>query len=76
MPYILKKKSIICKQNSKCRLCVDKDEMTNRISNVQKEYKTRHNWVEKVILWELCKKLKSDHTTKWYMLKLEFVQKE
>ena len=33
----------------------------------QKEYKTRHDWVGKVIYWEMCKKLKFDHTKKWYM---------
>ena len=33
----------------------------------QKEYKTRHDWVDKVIQWELCKKLKFDYTNKWYM---------
>ena len=33
----------------------------------QKEYKTRHDWVGKVIHWEMCKKFKSDHTNKWYM---------
>ena len=33
----------------------------------QKDYKTRHDWVGKVIHWELCKKLKFDHTNKWYM---------
>ena len=33
----------------------------------QKEYKTRHNWVGKVIHWEMCKKFKFDHTNKWYM---------
>ena len=32
----------------------------------QKEFKTRHDWVGKVIHWELCKK-KFDHTNKWYM---------
>ena len=37
------------------------------IKLVQKEYKTRHGEVGKVILWELCKKLKFDHTNKWYM---------
>ena len=31
------------------------------------KYKTRHNWVGKVIHWELCKKLNFDHTNKWYM---------
>ena len=33
----------------------------------QKEYKTRHQWVGKVIHWELCKKCKFDYTNKWYM---------
>ena len=32
-----------------------------------KEYKARHDWVGKVILWEMCKKFKFDHTNKWYM---------
>ena len=40
---------------------------------VQKVYKPRHDMVEKVIHWELCKKLKLDQTTKWYMLKPESV---
>ena len=29
--------------------------------------KGRHDWVGKVIHWETCKKLKFDHTNKWYM---------
>ena len=33
----------------------------------QKEYKARHDWVGKVIYWEMCKKLKFDHANKWYM---------
>ena len=33
----------------------------------QKEYKTRHDWVGKVIYWELCKKLKFDPMNKWCM---------
>ena len=28
------------------------------------EYKTRYDWVGKVIHWELCKKLKFYHITK------------
>ena len=28
---------------------------------------TRYNRVSKVIRWEMCKKLKFDHTNKWYM---------
>ena len=59
-------------QNSKCRLCSDRDETINHIISecsklAQKEYKTRHNWVSKVIHWEMCKKFKFDHTNKWYM---------
>ena len=56
-------------QNSKCRLCGDRDETINHIISqcsrlVQKEYKTRHDWVGKVIHWEMCKKFKFDHTNK------------
>ena len=43
-----------------CRLCDDRDETINHIIS-----KRRHNWV---------KKLKFDHTTKWYMHKLEFLR--
>ena len=31
------------------------------------EYKTRHDWVGKVIHWEMCEKFKFDHTNKWYI---------
>ena len=59
-------------QNSRCRLCGDRDETINHIMSeysklVQKDYKTRHDWVGNVIYWELCKKLNFDHTNKWYM---------
>ena len=33
----------------------------------QKEFKTRHGWVGKVIHSELCKEFKFDHKDKWYM---------
>ena len=39
----------------------------------QKEYKTRHDWVGKMIQWEMCKKLNFDHAKKWYMHNAEFV---
>ena len=59
-------------QNSKCRLCGDRYETINHIISeciklVQKEYKTRHDWVGKVIRWEMCKQFKFDHTNKWYI---------
>ena len=33
----------------------------------QKECKTKHDWMGKMIHWELCKKLKFDYTNKSYM---------
>ena len=48
-------------QNSKCRLCGDRDETIDHIISecsklAQKEYKARHDWVGKVIHWEMCRK--------------------
>ena len=59
-------------QNSKYRLCGDRDETINHIIRecsklAQKEYKTRNDWVAKEIHCEMCKKFNSDHTNKWYM---------
>ena len=59
-------------QNSKCRLCGERDETINHIISecsqlTQREYKARHDWVDKVIPWEMCKKFKFDHANKWYM---------
>ena len=59
-------------KNSKFNFCGDLHEMINFIVSescklVQKEYKTRHNLVGKVIYWELYKKSKFNHSTKWYM---------
>ena len=50
----------------------DRDETINHVISecsklAQKEYKTRHDWVGKVIHWEMCKKSEFDHTNKWYM---------
>ena len=59
-------------QNSRYRLCGDRDETINHMISeckklAQKVYTTRHDLVGKLIHWELCKKLKFDHTNKWYM---------
>ena len=59
-------------QNSKCRLCGDRDETINHVISecsklAQKEYKARYDWVGKVIHWEMCKKFKFHHTNKSYM---------
>ena len=65
-------------QNSKCKLCGNKDVKLSHIISecsklAQKECNTRHDWVKNVIHLELCKKLKLDHTTKWYMHKPESI---
>ena len=59
-------------QNSKCRLCGDKDETINHIISeccklAQKEDKARHDWIGLVIHWDMCKKFQFDRTNKWYM---------
>ena len=58
-------------QNSKCRLCSDRDETINLIisecSKLAQEYKARHDWVGKEVHWEMCRKFQFDHTNKWYM---------
>ena len=59
-------------QNSKYRLCGDRDETINHIISEcskleQREYKARHDWVSKVIHWEMCRKFQFDHTNKWSM---------
>ena len=61
-------------QNNKYRLCGERDETSSHVISecnklAQKEYKTRHEWVSKVIYWEMCKKFKFNHTNKWYMHK-------
>ena len=42
---------------------------------MQEEYKTRNDWAGKVIHWEVCKKLKLDHNTKWYFNKQKSILK-
>ena len=59
-------------QNSKCSLRGDRNETINHMISecsklAPKEYKSRHDWVGKVINKEMCKEFKFDHTKKWYM---------
>ena len=75
----IKARIVKMQQNRKCRLCGDRDETINHIISecsklAQKESKTRHDSVSKVIHWEMCKKLKFGHTNKWYMHNPEAVQ--
>ena len=62
-------------QNCRCWLCGDGDETINHIISecsklVKKEYKTTYDCEE---VDPLCKKIKFDHTNKWYMHSLEYV---
>ena len=57
MPY--KKKLDNKQQNKKRNLCSDRDEAIDHIiseyrKHVQKACKNRHDWVGKVIHWDLC----------------------
>ena len=69
-------------QNSKYRLCGERDETINHIISecsklAPKEYETWYNWVGKAIHRELCKKFKYDLNSKWYMHHLEsFLENE
>ena len=59
-------------QNSKCSISGNREETINHIISecsklAQMEYKTRHDWVGKMIHWELCRKFKFDYTNKWYV---------
>ena len=56
--YHIKARIDKTQQNSKCRLCGDKDETINHIISecsklAQKEYKVRYGWVGKIIHWEM-----------------------
>ena len=59
------------KQCSKC--CGYRDETDNHISECsklsKKEYKTKNHLVRKVFKSKVCKRLKSNHTTGWYLRK-------
>ena len=48
--------------------------MISECSKLAQKYKTRYDWVGKVINRELCKKMKFDHINKWYMHNPTYVQ--
>ena len=63
-------------KRTKLGLCGDRDETDIHIISehsklLQKEYKSRHDWVGKVIHLELFKKLTFRHADKWYWHKLD-----
>ena len=58
---------LISAQNNTIRINHIKARIRECSELPQKEYKTRHNWVDKVIHREMCKKFKFDQMNKWYM---------
>ena len=67
-------------QNSRYRLCGERDKTINHIISecsklAKNEYKARHDWVGKVIHWELCRKVKFAHENKWHMHNPESILK-
>ena len=65
--------------DSKFKFCGDGDKTVIHIINessklAKKVFKIRHDWVGKVILGKLCKRLRFDHTTIWYLHKPEFIR--
>ena len=77
IPWKPKWKFIIRNRIASGELRCDKDETFNHISEcckwAQKKYKTRQDWLDKVIHSEPCTNFKFDHTTKWYIHKPEYV---
>ena len=66
--YVKARKEKKTQRNTTNRLCGDWDETINHIISecselAQKQYKGRHEWVVKLIFWELYQKYKFDHTT-------------
>ena len=57
-------KARIDKTQQNSRLCIDINHISECSRLAQKEYKTWHDWVGKVIHWKMCKKF--NHTNKWY----------
>ncbi|XP_067931050.1 uncharacterized protein [Watersipora subatra] len=64
--------------DSKCRLCKQKDETASQIVSdyskiAQTEYKRRHDKVASAVRWSICKKHELPHTEKWYDHRAEAV---
>ena len=65
--------------------CVDyierKNDTINHIRSesiklAKTECKARYDWVDKVIYWELCKRIKFEHPNKWFIPKQKFILKK
>ena len=64
---------------SRWRVYGERDEAINHTIRecswlAQRVYRTRHDWVEKMIHWELCRGLNFDRATKWCVYRLESIR--
>ena len=69
---------LIIHNKSLFRLRGHGDETVNHLINgcsklAKKEYKNKHDWVGELVLWELYKRLKFDHTNKQYQHRPESI---
>ena len=58
-------------EQSKCRMCGEKDETVNHLISecskmAQREYKRRHDWVGRRVHWDVCKMYGIEVNDKWY----------
>ena len=63
---------------SKCRFCGKVDDTVRHIvcecpMLAQREYKRRHDWVDRKTHWEVCRNIEFDVNEKWYKHELEKV---
>ena len=68
---VIKAKIDNTQEESKCRMCGMADETVNHILSecnrlAQREYKRRHDCVERMIHWELCRKYGLAAAERWY----------
>ena len=65
-------------EDSKCRLCKEKDETINHLISLcskiaQTDYKEHHNKVASLLHWNLCKKYHLPESEKWWEHNVEKV---
>ena len=68
---VIKAKIDNTQEQSKCRMCGEKDETVNHLISecskmAQREYKRRHDWVGRRVHWDVCKKYGIVLNDKWY----------
>ena len=68
---VIKAKIDNTQEQSKCRMCGEKDETVNHLISecskmAQREYERRHDWVGRRVHWDVSKKYGIVVNDKWY----------